>query len=55
MKLISGKYYVARGKSINNLIKKIQFNKTAIASWAADKYGIESTCKKYIELYESLL
>ena len=27
MKLISGKYYVARGKSINNLIKKIQFNK----------------------------
>ena len=27
MKLISGKYYVARGKSIGNLIKKIQFNK----------------------------
>ena len=27
MKLISGKYYVARGKSINDLIEKIQFNK----------------------------
>ena len=27
MKLSSGKYYVARGKSIGNLIKKIQFNK----------------------------
>ncbi len=37
------------------VLEKIQFNKTAIASWAADKYGIESTCKKYIELYESLL
>ena len=27
MKLISGKYYVARGKSINDLIEKIQLNR----------------------------
>ena len=27
MKLVSGKYYVARGKSINDLIKKIKLNK----------------------------
>ena len=27
MKLISGKYYVARGKRINDLIEKIKLNK----------------------------
>ena len=27
MKSVSGKYYVARGKSINDLIKKIKLNK----------------------------
>ena len=27
MKLISGKHYVARGKSVNNLIEKIKLNK----------------------------
>ena len=27
MKLISGKYYVARGKSIDELIEKIKLNK----------------------------
>ena len=27
MKLVSGRYYAARGKSINDLIKKIKLNK----------------------------
>ena len=39
----------------NFALEKIQFSKTAIASWATDNYGIDNTCKKYLELYSSLL
>ena len=39
----------------NFVLEKIQFNKTVIASWATNNYGIDNTCKKYLELYASLL
>ena len=32
-------------------IKENKFDSNIISSWAQNKYGKESTCQKYIELY----
>ena len=37
------------------LLENIQFNNLYIEDWANKKFGIEKTCKKYIDFYKSLI
>ena len=43
-------------KIIENIVlKKNKFDRLYISSKASQKYSVENTCKKYEELYASLL